>query len=343
MRVPSCRGRLRTSSIVSVQRFVVTSSQAGQRLDRLLTNLTAATRSQIKLLIDHERVRVAGQCKKAGYLVRAQEEIEVLPLPVVPSTVTPQEIPLDVLYEDEFLAAINKPAGMVVHPAPGQWDGTVVNALLFRWRRPDVTASLRPGIVHRLDKETSGVLLVAKDERTLERLAYLFKERQVHKTYVAVVVGRFSVPTGEIAWPIGRHPVDRKKMSIHARNSRPALSRYQVVAEYGGVTLVRLCPETGRTHQLRVHLAALGHPIVGDKVYGSSAALHGRAPAVRTFPRQALHAESLQFRHPVTGAELAITAPYPADFAQLLTIFAGPLAVDSTKKIKYGKTQFHRD
>jgi 23S rRNA pseudouridine1911/1915/1917 synthase len=267
----------------------------------------------------------------------------VSPLPPVPMTATPQEIPLEVLYEDEFLAAINKPAGLVVHPAPGQWDGTVVNALLFHWRKTAPLDSLRPGIVHRLDKDTSGVLLVAKDERTLERLAYQFKERQVHKTYVAVVVGRFTKPSGEIAWPIGRHPVDRKKMSIHARHSRPALSRYQVVAEHGGVTFVRLFPETGRTHQLRVHLAALGHAIVGDKVYGPPDTLHGLAQTVRTFPRQALHAESLQFHHPATGIELTFTAPYPADFAQLLTHFASSFAVDSTKKIEYGKMRSHKD
>src|SRR5713226_6640179 len=186
----SCYNRLRASPTVSAQRFVVPPTQAAQRLDRFLASLTSATRSHIKLLIDHERVRVAGKPKKAGYLLRPQEEIEVLPLPAIPSTATPQEIRLDILYEDEFLAAINKPAGMVVHPAPGQWQGTVVNALLSRWGRVEVGDSLRPGIIHRLDKDTSGVLLVAKDRQTLERLARQFKERQVHKIYMAVVVGR---------------------------------------------------------------------------------------------------------------------------------------------------------
>ena len=349
MPAPFCHSRLRASLTVSAQRFVVSPAQAGQRLDRVLASLTSQTRSHIKLLIDQARVRVAGTPPKAGYLLRSQEEIEILPLPAVPSTATPQEIPLVMLYEDEFLAAINKPAGMVVHPAPGQWNGTVVNALLFRWGQTDTAHSLRPGIVHRLDKDTSGVLLVAKDERTLEGLSAQFKAREVHKTYMAVVVGRFSASTGEIAWPIGRHPTERKKMSIFARRARPALSRYQVVAEHGGVTLVQLSPETGRTHQLRVHLAALGHPIVGDQVYGSPSAWRTLAPLIRTFPRQALHAQSLQFRHPVTDTVLVITAPYPADFAQLLTVFAEgkhqntPLTVDSTKKIEYGKTQSHRN
>jgi len=322
------------SGPLALQHFVVLPSQAGQRLDCVLAALTSTTRSHIKLLIDQERVRVAGQLKKAGYLMHAQEEIEVLPLPSLAMTVVPQNIPLDVLYEDEFLAALNKPAGMVVHPAPGQWQGTVVNALLSRWSQSEATDSLRPGIVHRLDKDTSGVLLVARDHQTLERLAQQFKDRQVHKTYMAVVAGRFSVSAGEITLPIGRHPVDRKKMSIHARRGRAAVSRYQVVAESDGVTLVRLFPETGRTHQLRVHLAAIGHPIIGDAVYGSQKAARNLDVAVYTFPRQALHAESIRFHHPAHGALLNIHAPYPEDFARLLTAV---FMIDSHRKIEYAQ------
>jgi len=332
---------------VSAQRFIVVSSQAGQRLDRVLASLTSATRSHIKMLIDEGCVRIVGERKKAGYLVHALEEIEVLSFPEVPATAIPQEIPLEVLYEDAYLAAINKPAGMVVHPAPGQWQGTVVNALLFRWGGAESAHSLRPGIVHRLDKDTSGVLLVAKDQQTLERLAHQFKERQVHKAYMAVVIGCFSTPTGVIALPIGRHPVDRKKMSVRARHGRAAVSRYQVVAESAGVTLVRLFPETGRTHQLRVHLAAIGHPLVGDKVYGArGAALRNLAPAVGAFSRQALHAETVQVCHPVSGTPLSISAPYPQDFAHLLTALAlrekrdrgGSFKVDSEKNSGYAKT-----
>lgn len=316
----SCHNQFITDHPVSIQRFAISPTHAGQRLDRVLASLTSATRSHVKMLIDHERVRVAGRPRKAGYLVHPYEEIEILELPATPLTAAPQEIPLDILYEDDYLAAINKRAGMVVHPAPGQWDGTVVNALLFRWQR-EASQSLRPGIVHRLDRDTSGVLLVAKNERTLERLSYQFKERQVRKTYVAVVMGRFSTASGEISWPIGRHPTDRKKMSIHARHGRPALSRYQVIAENHGISLVRMCPETGRTHQLRVHLAALGHPIVGDQLYGTAHAARGLPQLVRSFPRQALHAESLQFHHPETGAEVKVSAPYPVDLAQLFTLF----------------------
>lgn len=299
------------------QRFVVTPTQAGQRLDRVVASITGTTRSHAKRLIEAGCVQVTGAGKKAGYCVRAGEEIDILPFPETPLTAIPQDIPLEVLYEDEYVMAINKPAGMVVHPAPGQWQGTVVNAVLFRWGCTESPHTLRPGIVHRLDKETSGVLLIAKDLSTQEQLARQFKERRVHKTYVAVVAGRLPAPRGEITLPIGRHPVDRKKMSVRTRHGREAVSRYQVVAESNGVSLVRLFPETGRTHQLRVHLAAIGHPIIGDKVYGSRSVLKHHI-RVTPFPRQALHAEAICFSHPATGAPLTIYAPYPEDFARLL-------------------------
>jgi 23S rRNA pseudouridine1911/1915/1917 synthase len=310
--------RLSTSPAGAVERFVVPPQYAGQRLDRVLASLSSATRSHIKVLVEHQRVRVAGEAKKAAYLVRAAEEIEVFPLSGVPTTTLPQDIPLEILYEDACLAAINKPPGLVVHPAPGQWQGTVVNALLFRWGRAAVDHALRPGIIHRLDKDTSGVLLVAKDEQTLGRLAHQFKERQVRKTYIAIVRGQFPSPVGEIVLPIGRHPIDRKKMSVHAKRARAAVSRYRVMTEYGGFSCVRLFPETGRTHQLRVHLAAVGHPIVGDQVYGARGALLDRASFGWTFPRQALHAESLEFRHPQTGQTVRLSAPLPADLTELL-------------------------
>lgn len=301
-----------------MQRFVVSSEMTGQRLDRVLANLTEATRSHIKMLIEHACVRVAGEVRKAGYILRSGEEIEVWPIADPPAEALPQDLPLDILYEDEFLAAINKPPGMVVHPAPGQWHGTIVNALLARWGwREGTPGTLRPGIIHRLDKDTSGVLLVAKDPTTQERLSLQFKERQVQKMYVAVVVGRLSPLRGEIHLPIGRHPSDRKKMSVHARRSRAAVSRYQVVGEALGISLVRLFPETGRTHQLRVHLAALGHPIVGDLLYGSSGRFCDLPPVLRDFPRQALHARAIRFHHPITQQLLTLWAPYPEDLQRI--------------------------
>lgn len=304
----------------SIQHFVVSPEMAGQRLDRALARVTAATRSHIKTLIEHECVRVAGEVKKAGYILRSGEEIEVLPFADPPAEAVPQDLPLDILYEDEFLAAINKPPGMVVHPAPGQWQGTVVNALLARWGwQEGQPGNLRPGIIHRLDKDTSGVILVAKDPTTQERLSTQFKERQVQKLYVAIVVGHLAQPRGEIDLPVGRHPVDRKKMSTHARRSRPAVTRYQVIGEAFGISLVRLFPETGRTHQLRVHLAALGHPIIGDRVYGTPGRFGDLPAPLRDFPRQALHARAIRFCHPTTQQLMTLCAPYPEDLQRVFT------------------------
>ncbi len=333
------------SLALSRKRFVVPSELDGQRLDIVLAQLAEETRSQVKILIDEQRVWVDNVNKKAGHLVRMGEVIEFLPLSSIPTRALPQNIPLDVLYEDEHLAAINKPPGMVVHPAPGQWEDTVVNALLFRWGWTDQVASHRPGIVHRLDKDTSGVLLVAKDQLTLERLSQAFKERRVRKIYLAVALGRFRSVSGRIELPIGRHPIDRKKMAVRARDGRVAVSRYEVMQEAGALSLLRLFPETGRTHQLRVHLAAIGHPILGDQVYGrnSSHYLEGLEPFAQAFPRQALHAEQIELAHPISQAPLKVSAPYPGDLLQLLTLFPeslkkakmSGLPVDETTKIDY--------
>ncbi len=303
---------------MTIQYFQVPLAQASQRLDLVVADLAGISRSQVKLLIKHGHVLVGGIPRKASYPVRSGEAIAVSPLLSHPTTATPEDIPLDILYEDDCLAAINKPPGMVVHPAPGQWHGTVVNALLSYWGWHVEEASLRPGIVHRLDKDTSGVLLVAKNRTTLEALAEQFKSRQVHKTYRAVVVGCLPQHEGEISFPIGRHPHDRKKMSVHARKSRPAVSRYEVLESCRNVSLVRLFPKTGRTHQLRVHLAALNHPIIGDYLYGSRRIEKILPPEIRHFPRQALHAEAIEFIHPQDHAVMTIQAPYPDDFAGLL-------------------------
>lgn len=297
----------------------------GQRLDLALSRLTATTRSQIKILIDERRVWVNGEPAKAGRVIKVGEILEFLPLPPLPAVVEPQDIPLDVLFEDEHLVAINKPPGMVVHPAPGQWNGTVVNALLFRWGWAGQTDSLRPGVVHRLDKDTSGVLLIAKDLLTLERLSQAFKERQVHKTYLAVAVGHLRSTSGTINLSIGRHSVDRKKMAVRRVGGREAITRYQVIGEAQGLSLLRLFPETGRTHQLRVHLAAIGHPLVGDKTYGKQNGDMSSLPSfAQAFARQALHAQQIDLLHPIVGIPLCICAPCPPDFLRLLAIFHGP-------------------
>ena len=303
---------------MTVQHLRIPLTQVGQRLDLVVASLAEISRSQAKLFIRRGHVLVDGNPQKVSYPVRSGEVIEISPPLSQPTTATPEDIPLDILYEDDSLAAINKPPGMVVHPAPGQWHGTVVNALLAYWGWNVEEASLRPGIVHRLDKDTSGVLLVAKNQTALEALAEQFKSRQVRKTYRAVVVGCLPQRKGEIAFPIGRHPQDRKKMSIHARKSRPAVSRYEVLESCRTVSLVQLFPKTGRTHQLRVHLAALNHPIIGDGLYGSRRMEKILPSEIRHFPRQALHAQAIEFMHPQDHAVVTIQAPYPADFAGLL-------------------------
>ena len=297
-------------------RLTVEDAGAGQRLDRYLAaRNTWGSRSQVQRLITAGQVHVAGQLAKPGTVLRRGQEVVVgtgTP-PPPPNTVEPEPIPLTVLYEDEWLLVIDKPAGLVVHPAPGHWQGTLVNALLHHWRgtRPGLDPN-RPGIVHRLDKDTSGVLVVAKDADTLAALAAQFRRREVHKEYVAAVWGHMPRRSGTIDAPIGRNPVHRQRMAVRP-SGRVAQTRFEVIERFAHVTFVRLFPTTGRTHQLRVHLAAIGHPILGDTVYG-----RGRAREAGVYiARQALHAARLTLRHPRRGVELTCNAPLPADMLAL--------------------------
>ena len=298
---------------------------AGMRLDRFLATLPAlGTRSRGKALIDEGLVFVEGQPRKAAHELRAGEQVAVTVPPPEPSGLEAEELPLVVLYEDDHLLAIDKPPGMVVHPAPGARRGTVVNALLHHLGAlSGVGEPERPGIVHRLDRDTSGVLLVARTAAALEGLAKQFRERSLAKRYVAVVHGAVRPPAGIIDQPIGRHPRERQRMSVRTRRGRVAVTRFEVVERFRGAAFLRLAPETGRTHQLRVHLAALGHPIVADRLYGgrgrrSSGVSPAVAAALETCPRQALHAESIAFAHPVSGSPMTVRAALPADLVALL-------------------------
>ena len=298
--------------------LVVPAGGAGVRLDRFLAGVAeVGTRSQAKRLIDAGRVRVDGVARKSAHLLGAGARLEIeLPEPE-PLAAEPEPLPLSVLYEDADLLAIDKPPGMVVHPAPGARRGTVVNALAHRLGalagvgRPD-----RPGIVHRLDRDTSGVLLVARTAAALEALARQFRTRTIEKVYLAVVRGHLGAAHGTIDRAVGRHPRERRRMSVHSRRGRAAVTRWTALERLPGATLVRLEPETGRTHQLRVHLAAAGHPIIGDRVYGARRA--GRAGTRLDFPRQALHAAEIRFDHPSSGARIVVRAPLPPDVEQLL-------------------------
>ena len=243
--------------------------------------------------------------------------VVVLDVPL-PTTIEPEDVPLVVLYEDAHVLAVDKPPGMVVHPAPGARRGTLVNALAHRLGvLAGVGPADRPGIVHRLDRDTSGVLLVARTAPALEALARQFRERSVEKRYLAIVRGRVAKASGTIDQPIGRHPRERKRMSVHGQRARTAVTRWQVLERFAAATLVRLAPETGRTHQLRVHLAALGHPVLGDEVYGRGRATRA-APPELACSRQALHAEELRFVHPVSGERVVVRAALPRDLEDVL-------------------------
>jgi 23S rRNA pseudouridine1911/1915/1917 synthase len=294
------------------QAIVVDDRGHRQRLDRYLASRECwGSRSQVQRLIELGDVEVDGERAKPSLLLRVGQTIVVTPAEARPSSVVePEAIDLDIIFEDDQLMVINKRAGMVVHPAAGNWRGTLVSALLHHWgTTPPGLDALRPGLVHRLDKDTSGVLVVAKDATALAELARQFRKREVEKQYLAVVWGRMRQPRGVVDSPIGRSPKDRKRMTVR-RGGRAAVTEYEVITAGKTMTYVRLFPRTGRTHQLRVHLSALGHPIVGDAVYGGARRRSGNA----IIARQALHAERLVFTHPATGERLRFRARQPDDF-----------------------------
>jgi 23S rRNA pseudouridine1911/1915/1917 synthase len=307
--------------------LIVDPQDRNQRLDTFIAGrLAPLSRSQITTLIQDGHVRVDDALRKPGCKVKPGDVVVVHVPPPVSTTLTPEAIRLDILHEDDSLIVINKPAGMVVHPAAGHWTGTLVNALLHHC--PDLLAiggEKRPGIVHRLDKDTTGVLVVAKNDPVHQALADQFKMRQVQKNYLAIVRGRVQAATGQIDLPVGRHPVERKKMSTISRHGRPALTLWRVVERFAYATLLEIDLKTGRTHQIRVHCAAMGHPVLGDEMYGrqkipavgsrDSNGLRGLLVAVQ---RQLLHAARIVFTHPVTGRPLAVEAPLPADMAAFL-------------------------
>lgn len=307
---------------------------AGDRLDRFLARQSfLPTRSRIAALIRGGHVSVDGVARKTSYPVSAGDRIEVVLPPEEPSWVEPEDLPLEVLYEDDALIAINKPTGMASHPAPGTRRGTLVAALLHRWSLgegwPDPQ---RPGIVHRLDKDTTGVMVVAKTPVALHGLARQFQERTVAKQYLAVVRGVPPLESGLVNLAIGRDPHNRKRMEAREGQKREARTRWVVRARFGGArptaALVECTPETGRTHQIRVHLASLGHPLVGDDLYGARRVPARAGSAVRaallSFPRQALHAARLQLSHPGDGRALDFRAPLPADIEDLI-LALGPV------------------
>jgi len=298
-----------------VLRFVVGEAEAGQRLDRALSDLAGVPRAQVRRWIDEGRVRLAGASVRAARLVGEGDEIDAEPPEAVASTALAEPIPLVVLHEDADVVVVDKPPGLVVHPAPGHASGTLVNALLHHCRDlSGIGGVLRPGIVHRLDRGTSGVMVAAKNDGAHAALARQFHDHTIERVYRALVVGMPGSDEGLIDRPIGRHPRDRKKMSVRTRSGRPARTRWRVLRRLraSGLSWIEVQPETGRTHQIRVHLASAGLPLVGDPTYGRA---RRRAPKLE---RPALHAALLGFDHPRGGARVRFEAETPPDLAGLL-------------------------
>jgi 23S rRNA pseudouridine1911/1915/1917 synthase len=300
--------------------WIIASDTARIRLDRFLSSVNLKeSRSQIQNWIRKGAITVNGSPVKTGYCIKPDDKIELAIPDPISSEILPEAIPLDVLFEDSDLAVINKPAGLVCHPGAGIRSGTLVNALLYRMGPLQAGDPTRPGIVHRLDKLTSGVMLAAKNNWTHRQLSQQFKSRQVKKEYVALVYGCPNPSFGTIDLPLGRDPRNRKKISTRSRHSRTAITHYDTEKILGPFCLLRVRIETGRTHQIRVHLAQKGHPIVGDSLYGTNRNLPIQAAsAVKELHRPFLHSRRLEFRHPRTGEILSFTASIPTELAHFL-------------------------
>ena len=310
-------------------RFVVPPEWDGDRLDQVLPRLLPDySRSFLAGLVDQRRIAISGlTAERKSHRVSAGDEILVEIPPARPVEMVPRDIPLPILYQDDDIAVLDKPAGLVVHPAAGHPDHTLVNALLFHISGlSGIGGEIRPGIVHRLDKDTSGVLVIAKNDTAHRALALTWNTEKVRKEYLALVYGAPSPLSGRIEAPIGRDPRDRKKMAVVA-SGRNAVTIYETLEALRYVSLLRCRLETGRTHQIRVHLRSIGHPIVGDPAYSGPQwkGIPNRPlqKAISAFPRQALHASALSFPHPRTGETMRFEAPVPEDFQELLEAVRG--------------------
>jgi 23S rRNA pseudouridine1911/1915/1917 synthase len=306
-------------------KFVVGSADTAKRLDTYLSQRTVElTRSQIKKLVQEQDILLNGLPSKPATRLRKGDVITGSIPPPRRLDVIPQDIPLDILHEDPWIIVINKPAGMVVHPGAGIASGTLVNALLFHCGDlSQINGVIRPGIVHRLDKNTSGVMVVAKNATAHDHLSAQFKARKVEKRYIALIHGEMTTSEGIIEAPLGRHPRERKRISIHTRKPRSAITRWRVIRQFKGLSLLEVIPKTGRTHQIRAHLSSRGHPILGDPEYCKARWVEGlRDPEVRerirTLKRQALHSERLGFIHPRTGEFMRFSASLPPDMAEVI-------------------------
>lgn len=297
--------------------FFTVENESGERIDKFLSEeYEDRSRSFLQKLIKDKYVKVNEKPVKASYRLVLGDRVEITLPALEEPEIAAEDIPLDILYEDKDIIIVNKPKQMVVHPAPGHYTGTLVNALLFHCKEDlsGINGTIRPGIVHRIDMDTTGSLVICKNDSAHQSLSGQLKEHSITRVYEAVVHGNIKEDKGTVNTPIGRHPTERKKMSTHSKHGREAVTHYEVLKRFGNFTYIRCQLETGRTHQIRVHMASIGHPLLGDSVYG---------PKKCPFPGligQTLHAKTLGFIHPVTEEYLEVSAPLPEYFQKLLTI-----------------------
>ena len=303
--------------------YTVKTEDAGKRLDAYLAEVADVSRSAAAKLIESGAVTVSGKTSEKKYQVKANDEVELILPEVEEYEAEPEDIPLNVVYEDSDIIVINKPSGMVVHPAPGNYTGTLVNALLYHCKDSlsGIGGVMRPGIVHRIDKDTSGLLVVAKNDAAHRALSEELGYHGIEREYHALVRGGFKEECGTVDLPIGRHPIDRKKMAVlkNGEHAREAVTHYEVIRAYGQITYLRLRLETGRTHQIRVHMSHMGHALLGDEVYASTKTSFEKQHAP-LFDGQILHAKKLSLTHPRTGERMTFECELPDNFKKLIDI-----------------------
>jgi 23S rRNA pseudouridine1911/1915/1917 synthase len=298
--------------------YIVGLDTKTERLDTFLSLQADLTRSHIQKLIRDGLITVNGNKEKPGFKVRANDRVELIIEDEPQDVLIPEKIPLDIIREDDSIIVVNKTSGMVVYPAAGNRSGTLMNALAYRCGRLcSIGAPLRPGVVHRLDKDTSGLIVIAKENRAYYRLVEQFREREIEKQYLALVYGNLKDDSGEIVKMIGRSGSDRKKMSTRTRRGKEAITHFTVVKRFNAATLVKVKILTGRTHQIRVHFASTGHPVLGDMTYGKKASLRSGQKEIK-FPRQMLHAQYLKLQHPSTDEFMEFEAPVPEDMEKVI-------------------------
>lgn len=294
----------------------ITPEMEGERIDKCISNyLESLSRSYIQKIIKDGKAYVNDAVVKANYKVKVDDKVQFEIPDCEEPDIPPQDIPLDILYEDKDILIVNKPKDMVVHPAPGHYEGTLVNAIMFHCKDElsGINGVLRPGIVHRIDKDTTGSIIICKNDEAHRKIARQLKEHSITRKYRAIVYGRIMEEEGTVNAPIGRHPIDRKKMAINEKNGKPAVTHYKVLERFDKYTYIECQLETGRTHQIRVHMTSIGHPLLGDEVYGN-------AKCPFKLEGQTLHAMTIGFIHPTTGEYVEYEAPLPEYFEHLLQI-----------------------